>query len=99
MRYSDAQIRYLAFVVFGEDLPRAVDVLAATRPIVVLPDAGDPAPRVQPLTLRELQRAAIVAALEHTEGDQAAAAAHLGLTPRSLNYKMQRLGIPRKRKG
>ena len=45
------------------------------------------------------EKARIVAALERNGGNQAAAAEELGIARRTLIYKLEKLGIPRPRKG
>jgi two-component system response regulator HydG len=53
--------------------------------------AQDPGAR---FNLREVERRTIVAALEETSGNKAAAARLLGVYPASLYKKMKRLGVP-----
>lgn len=61
----------------------------------LMPD--DPSPPVV-APLRDVVRAAIVGALEHTHGRQTVAAHLLGISTRSLTYKMKQLGIPTKQR-
>ena len=51
------------------------------RPLVWLPREG--------VTLREVEHAALIAALDATGWVQSAAAKRLGITPRVMNYKMK----------
>lgn len=60
----------------------SVLVLERTRrPLVCLPPDG--------ATLLEIERAALIAALDRTGWNQKAAARLVGITPRVMNYKMQ----------
>ena len=43
--------------------------------------------------LDQLEKRAIIKALEHTQGNRTAAAKVLGITFRSMRYRMERLGI------
>lgn len=68
-------------------LERAIALLEALmhergrRPVVWLPPDG--------VTLREVERAALIAALDATGWVQNAAARKLGITARVINYKMK----------
>ena len=52
-----------------------------------------------PAQLQQMERAAIVAALEATSGNQTQAARRLGISRRSLIYKMERFGLKPPPKG
>jgi len=74
-------------------LERAVALIEALmhergrRPLVWLPPEG--------ATLKEVERAALIAALDATGWVQNAAARKLGITPRVSNYKMKILRLHR----
>jgi two-component system, NtrC family, response regulator AtoC len=75
-------------------LPEAVQVRG--RPAADGPDPG--ATRFEldghvPAQLQEMERQAIVAALAATGGNQTQAARRLGISRRSLIYKMERFGL------
>ncbi len=55
------------------------------------PPAGDSAPRAT--SLKELEKRAIVEALEATGGNRSQAAKQLGIARRTLQYKLKKLGI------
>jgi transcriptional regulator with GAF, ATPase, and Fis domain len=69
---------------FGLDGGRAAPRDGAAGP------AGDPA---APEALAELERRAILAALEHTRGNKTQAAALLGITRTKLHTRLKRLGL------
>ena len=74
-------------------LPEAVQVRAP----MAAPAAGGPSPFQLdghvPAQLQEMERQAIVAALEACGGNQTQAARRLGISRRSLIYKMERFGL------
>lgn len=51
----------------------------------------------RPVALREVIRSALLNALAYAEGHQANAARLLGISPRMMDYQMQRYDIPRHR--
>lgn len=55
-----------------------------------------PGSSVEPLNLKEVEKRAILRALEESEGNKTHAAQKLGIFPSSLYKKIKRLGIPQK---
>ena len=77
----------------SRDLPE--EVLRASAP--VRQEAAAPPPRLEDqlagMPLRELERIAILATLEKNGGRRAATARDLGISERSLRYKIQEYGV------
>jgi transcriptional regulator with AAA-type ATPase domain len=82
-----------ALVIDASIIERALGQSAAARPHAA------PAAEPGPASESDPERRRIVEALARHAGNQAAAAAELGIARRTLLYKLDRLGIPRPRKG
>ena len=86
-------------LVRGETVAGAVDdpatpIATPTAAPTVIPAAIDTgAPVVLEDRLDEIEKQAIIAALEATHWNRTAAARRLGMTPRSLRYRLSKLGI------
>src|SRR5258708_25269314 len=79
------------------ELEKAIDRALRRRP-PTYPEtgAGAPPPGVEGMTLQELERQHILAALERNDGNRTATAAELGISRRTLYYKLeeyQKLGF------
>ncbi len=71
------------------DLPLAVQNAEAARPIARAVDAGE-------VTLEDLERRALLQALDATGYNHTRAARKLGITRRTLGYRMDKYDIPRR---
>ena len=92
-------------LVLPEDLPPVITAAAhtsgaggrdagGTRPAG--PGTRDPARGTVGTRLRDLEREAILAALDRAGGVQARAAEYLGITPRQIRYRLRKFGIVRR---
>ncbi|HWM88072.1 MAG TPA: sigma-54 dependent transcriptional regulator [Kofleriaceae bacterium] len=75
-----------AVVVCREAEIRAEDLPPTIRPLVV---AADASPKVPGATLAAIERHAILATLEYTGGCTSRAAAILGISPRTIQYRLR----------
>jgi Nif-specific regulatory protein len=88
-------------LVLPEDLPQVITAAAA----VAGPGGRGPGERRGPrdaggemggTRLRDMEREAILAALDRAGGVQARAAEYLGITPRQIRYRLRKFGIVRR---
>ncbi|MGC1457809.1 MAG: sigma-54 dependent transcriptional regulator [Steroidobacteraceae bacterium] len=71
----------------------AIDFAATTVPATSAPNEAPAAPHALGEQLEDIERAAIIKALEQTRYNKTAAAKLLGMTFRALRYRIKKLGI------